>query len=282
VSGAAPDAPRLFDHLDASRVPAAPREVDHGTGVDARAWGRMLNDRLRTCAFSAAGHLTRCWSARSGAGPVVCDDAILAAYEAVSGYDRAGPRAGDVGAYELDALEHWRLRGIGDSRIDAYAAISPGAATQVRTAIAVFGGCYATLDLPTTAQSQDVWQVPEGGITGRGAPGTWIAHAVALVGYDDDTVASVAWGARKPMTWDFLASYAPSAYAAVSTQAWFVDGVPAALDLEGLCAALDRLHRIRRSRGRGGADPTIGFTDRLPPSRRTTTTSAGTAPRAGW
>jgi hypothetical protein len=246
VSGAAPAAPRLFDHLDAHRLGAPPVRCDRGTLVGANGWGRMLNDRLRTCAFSAAAHLARCWTSQTGAGPEIDDGAILTAYEVVSGYDRSGPASADVGTTELDALEHWRVRGIGASRVDAYGGIAADAPAQVATVIHRFGGCYVGLDLPATAQSQDVWRVPGSGPAGRGTPGSWLAHAVALVAYDAETVTAVAWGARRSMTWDFLATYAAAAFAVVSTQAWFVGGVPPALDLDGLRAALEEGGRTDR------------------------------------
>jgi hypothetical protein len=242
VSAAASDAPRLFDHLDPNTLDAPSRACDQGAFVPADGWGRLLNDRLRTCAFAAAAHLERCWTSQTGAGPGLEDEAVLHAYELVSGYDRAGPATRDVGVTELDALEHWRVRGIGTSHIDAYAAVDTAARVEIATAIERFGGCYAALALPVTAQSQDVWDVPDCGPVGWGAPASWLAHAVALVAYDEATVTAVAWGARSAMTWEFLVLYGAAAYAVVSTTSWFVAGVPPGLglDLEGLRRALDR------------------------------------------
>jgi len=246
VSAAACGAPRLFDHLDANTLDAPSRACDQGARVPADAWGRLLNDRLRTCAFAAAAHLERCWTSQTGAGVELGDDAVLCAYELVSGYDRSGPVTRDVGVTDLDALEHWRVHGIGTSRIDAYATVEPAARVEVATAIERFGGCYAALALPLTAQSQDMWRVPDRGPVGWGAPGSWLAHAVALVAYDESTVTAVAWGARSTMTWEFLATYSAAAYAVVSTTSWFVAGVPPdlGLDLEGLRRALDRRRAV--------------------------------------
>jgi hypothetical protein len=242
VTDAAHDAPRLFDHLDVNALDAPSRECDQGARVAADGWGRLLNDRLHTCAFAAAAHLERCWGSQTGAGADLDDGVILRAYELASGYDRAGPATRDVGVTELDALEHWRVHGIGTSRIDAYATVAPVTRVEVATAIEHFGGCYAALALPVSAQAQDVWRVPERGPEGWRAPGSWLAHAVALVAYDETTVTAVAWGARTAMTWEFLATYGAATYAVVSTRSWFVAGIPPGLglDLEGIRRALDR------------------------------------------
>ncbi|MGO8790269.1 MAG: hypothetical protein ACLQVL_23205 [Terriglobia bacterium] len=54
---------------------------------------------------------------------------------------------------------------------------------DIATAIWLFGGAYIGVELPITAQNQDVWDVPANPGP-NDEPGSWGGHAVYLVGYD--------------------------------------------------------------------------------------------------
>ena len=54
---------------------------------------------------------------------------------------------------------------------------------DVATAIWLFGGAYIGVELPISAQTQDVWDVPAN-LTPDDEPGSWGGHAVYLVGYE--------------------------------------------------------------------------------------------------
>ena len=54
---------------------------------------------------------------------------------------------------------------------------------DIATAIWLFGGAYIGVELPVTAQKQDVWDVPANPGP-NDEPGSWGGHAVYLVGYD--------------------------------------------------------------------------------------------------
>jgi hypothetical protein len=51
---------------------------------------------------------------------------------------------------------------------------------EIATAIWLFGGAYIGVELPISAQNQDVWDVADGP---DAEPGSWGGHAVYLVGY---------------------------------------------------------------------------------------------------
>ena len=142
------------------------------------------------------------------------DSTNLEYYGKWDGYDPANP-ASDQGGVELDVLNQWRQQGFDGHPLDAYAAIELGTRDTgngipedlLRAAIWLFGGCYIGLELPLTAQGQDVWYVASGKSGVRSPkseasayesgvkvqprltddpsdPGSWGGHAVYLVGYD--------------------------------------------------------------------------------------------------
>lgn len=47
-------------------------------------------------------------------------------------------------------------------------------------------------------------------------PGSWGGHAVPVLAYDSDTLTCITWGAKKRMTWEFLARYCDESYAPLS------------------------------------------------------------------
>ena len=223
-------------------LPAPPPSADWTAKV--AAWPMMANDSVGDCTCAAAGHLVELWTAYAGS-PVILDDAtVLAAYSAITGYNPADPST-DQGAAELDVLNYWRQSGIGGHSITAYCYVNLGDDNLVRQAVNLFGGVYIGLALPTSAQSQDVWDVPTSG-TGQGtpgAPGSWGGHAVPIVGYDESGLTCVTWGALKRMTWAFLHTYCDEAYAIVSADFLNSAGVdPQGLNLAGLLADLEQIN----------------------------------------
>jgi hypothetical protein len=195
-------------------LPPAPASVDYTQGV--KDWGMMLNDKMGDCIIAdGPGHATQVWTLNAtGAMVTPPDSVILATYEKWCAYNPADP-ATDQGGVELDVLNDWRQQGFAGHALDAYAAIGLGAgdwglgagekpstqhaassiqapapSTQhpvpipaVATAIWIFGGAYIGVELPITAQNQNVWDVPAN-LTPDDEPGSWGGHAIYLVGYD--------------------------------------------------------------------------------------------------
>lgn len=178
-------------------------------------WPMMLNDRIGDCTIAAAGHMIEQWTTYTDAGFAPTDQQILAAYEAVSGYQPGQPSS-DNGAVMIDVLNYWRKTGIGAHTIAGYVGLNPVLQTEVRAAAYLFGNVYLGIQLPMSAQTQTVWQVPAQGPNGSGAPGSWGGHCVPVVQFDLHGLTVVTWGTLQRMSWQFLRTYCDEAYGVLS------------------------------------------------------------------
>jgi hypothetical protein len=218
----------LFETYATPALPPAPASLSWAGKVSA--WPMMANDRIGDCTCASAGHLIECWTANAGKPVTPTDHQIVAAYAAVTGYD---PKTGanDNGAVLLDVLNYWRKHGIAGHRISAYVQVK----SHVRDAVNLFGGCYAGLRLPVSAQNQKVWSVVSGPDS---APGSWGGHAVPIVAYDQKGLTVVTWGQLKRMTWKFWYMYGDEAFAVLSPD-WLNNQVsPEGFDLAALTTDL--------------------------------------------
>jgi hypothetical protein len=207
----------------------------------APAWPMMLNDSLGDCVCAAAGHMQEQWTTWKGQTITPGDSAILNMYEKVGGYVPGEP-ATDNGCNMLDALNWWKGTGIQGRRIAAYAAVNYEDRAEVKTAVELFGNLYLGIQLPLSAQGQNVWQVPVGGPSGNGAPGSWGGHCIPVVSYDPTGLIVVTWGQQLFMTWGFLNTYADEAYAVLSPD-WIESSgfSPGKVDLAQLMADLAKI-----------------------------------------
>ena len=231
----------LFASYTTPALPAPPASLDLTTSVKAP-WGMMDNAQVGDCTCAAAGHLLMEWSANAQTKMFTPSDAqIIAAYSAITGYN---PKTGanDNGAVELDVLNYWRKTGIARHKIGAFVALEPSNHTHVMDAVYIFEGCYIGLQLPISAQGQQIWAVPPQGTSGPGAPGSWGGHAVPVVGYDARGLTVVTWGQLLRMTWPFWEAYCDEAYAIISND--YLDKskkTPSGFDLAALQADLKSL-----------------------------------------
>lgn len=207
---------RLAKYLDAAPVLPAPASVDWTKKVTAP-WGVMLNDRLGDCTCAAAGHLVLAWMSNAlDAGFAPSDGQVLSLYEGSCGYNPDDPST-DQGGVEIEVLKFWRKNGIGDSghKIAAFVSVNPKNFEEVQQAIALFGGIYIGVALPTSAQEQvgGLWAPTS---STPGDAGSWGGHAIPIVAYTPDDLTAVTWGALQKLTWAWLEAYCDEAYAIVT------------------------------------------------------------------
>lgn len=235
----------LAAYLPEKRMPI-PETVDNHSAV--ADWNLMLNDRIGDCTCAAAGHMVQAWTKLACGNETVIPDAdILAAYQAVSGYNPA-TGANDNGAVEADVLSYWRETGIAGHKIEAYARVETHSEYQVKLAAYLFGGVYTGLALPETAQDQKVWTSVHG--AGDEA-GSWGGHAVPILGYSAHRATCITWGAPLDMTWSFWRRYADEAYACLSAD-WVDEAskmAPNHLLWDELKADLEKRFHVVRDEG---------------------------------
>jgi len=187
-------------------LPQIPDECDWTKGVTE--WPMYGNDRLGDCTCAAAGHMVQAWTAAAGNPQTPADADVEAAYIPGTGTD-------DSGRAEPDVLDYWRDNGIGGHKIDLWVAIDFRKLDHVKAGIYLFGGVYAGINLPLSAQGQAVWDVaidqPE-----QNAPGSWGGHAVPYEAYNKGGIICITWGHPLVLTYNFHNTYTDEVYAPVS------------------------------------------------------------------
>lgn len=203
-------------------LPAPPDKVDWSHGVTD--WGMMLNDQLGCCTIAGAAHAVQAWTANAGAMQTIADSDIERFYSLWDGY-KPGDETTDNGGIELDVLKSWRHDGLAGHTLEAFASANPRNLTEIRQAIHLFGGVYIGLNLPQTAQAQDVWDtVTFGGDSAE--PGSWGGHCVHVIEYDERSFTCITWGALKTMTVPFWGRYCDESYALIGADWFGAKGAP--------------------------------------------------------
>lgn len=200
-------------------------------------WPMMGNDNYGDCTCAAAGHMIEEWTANTGTELTLTDQQILQAY---NHFAHGNP---DAGASMLGVLKYWRKTGIGKDKITAFAQLENQNDAQAQQAINLFGNAYIGLALPNFAVPSGAnyldipWVVPAGGAVGTNAePNQQNGHCVPAVGYDQNQLYVVTWGALKTMSWGFYDAYADEAFAVLSAD-WISQKLgtsPSGFDLAAL------------------------------------------------
>ena len=198
---------KMAKYVDPSVLALAPEEYDASVKVTLP-WGVMGNDVHGDCTCAALGHHVQVWTANNGKQRTPTDAEVLELYGKVNGGQ-------DSGANMLDVLNHFTAEGLGGfDRPSAFVSVDRRNPAMVRAAAYLFGGLYIGLNLPLSAQAQDVWDyLPDSPLN---AAGSWGGHAVAShLKYEagGDRFWLVTWGQWKECTKAFLDAYCDEMYA---------------------------------------------------------------------
>jgi hypothetical protein len=194
----------------AQPLPQAPTAVDWAKNVVS--WPMDGNDAYGDCTMAAAAHMIQSWNAETGQQmPVPADKEVIAQYLKLTGGQ-------DTGLVESQVLKTWMSKGLWSNKIAGYAPVNVHSLDALKQAIAFFGGVYVGIQVPDNAQTQFA----------AGQPWTLVAdwqsqpieggHAIPLLGYDDQYLYAITWGAVQPMAWDWWSTYGDEAWVILSAE----------------------------------------------------------------
>lgn len=196
--------------------------------------------------------------------PIITDEEVIRVYYNLTlreyGVGDGTPNnpAGDVGAYETDALNNWRRPDLTfrDSKlrpltIDAYLRINAGDIEEIKNALvtAAAHGLKFCINLPAAFQAIDPpndWDIPAGQpLLGDWQAGSWGGHSMYARDYDEIGM----WFCHtwdmpdQRITWRAVAAYVDEVHLVVdSLDLWRKKpGIKRELDLPGIRAAVNRV-----------------------------------------
>lgn len=165
---------------------------------------------------------------------------------------------GDVGAYEIDALNEWRRpeTTFKDSKgrpltIDAYVRVNQANIIEVKRAMwtAKAHGIKVCMNLPLAFQTGKVWDIPQGQQpVGKYQVGSWGGHSMFAEDYDEFGVTIPTWDTKVKVSWRAFAIYADEAYMVIdSVDAWRKRVSKKELDLSAIKADVNNVssHKIK-------------------------------------
>jgi hypothetical protein len=207
----------------AQPLPQPPATVDWAKNVST--WPMDGNDRYGDCTMAAAAHLIQSWNAETGESlPVPVDQQVVAQYLKLTGGQ-------DTGLVESQVLKQWLSAGLWHNKIVGYAPVNVHSLDALKQAIAFFGGVYVGIQVPDNAQDQFRAGQPWTLVPGWQQQSIEGGHAVPLLGYDDQYLYAITWGAVQPMAWDWWSTYGDEAWVILSeefSRAGKVDGIDVA------------------------------------------------------
>ena len=208
---------RLSDYIGKITLAQTPQEVSWIVKVPH--WPMYLNDQLGDCVVAAMGHMVDQWTYYStGSETLLTNAQILKGYEDIGGYVPGNPNT-DNGCDMLTALKYWKSHGLAGHKIQAYMAINPKNIEEVKLSVELFGNVFLGVQLPLSAQGENDWTVPLGGIySSDGQPGGWGGHCIPVMAASPLTRSCITWGSLLKMSANFFADYADEAYAVLSPE----------------------------------------------------------------
>lgn len=209
-------------------VPPAP--AAHSWSRGRTDWGDLGNDKLGNCTAAGMFHLQEVAAMAAARKFDPSTKECIDFYYASTGQTPPS----DNGGVELDVLTYAVKHGVLGWTIRGFATVNQNNPAHVMQGAYLFPGLYIGVELPISAQAQDVWDYNGNAFDPNNHPGGWGGHCVILVDYDETGVTFITWGALKKATWAWFDRYCDEAYA-VLTSAWLNnEKSPAGFDVAAL------------------------------------------------
>lgn len=167
----------------------------------------FANDTLGDCTIAGMAHGVTVYHGMVSQEHVPAQSEVIRIYNHLTG-------GVDSGLYLLDVIKYWRGTGIEESKIYAYANVSPHNHEHVKQAIAIFGGLFMGFQCQEKVldefRARKPWQ-----------PGKKInaGHAVYVAGYDYSGVEVLTWGTIQQGTWAWWDEHVDECYALLPPEA---------------------------------------------------------------
>lgn len=194
-------------------LPAPPPIAMWQGKVPQNGWLSYGNEITPLCVPAAGAHLITSWTANAQAQLKTPPQGAVD-----EAYKKSRETAGGCKIWKF--LDQWLSPGLFGEAIDDYIKITTNDVDKVKLGVHYFGGCLAGLQLPRFAHDRQLWERPQGPLTGDAAPGSWCGHAVAIVGYYPNYFIAVSLGQLITMSWDFYLAYNDESYVVLNKTDW--------------------------------------------------------------
>jgi hypothetical protein len=248
--------PRISLYKDLLRkqvtLPPLPATIDYTAGMPADL-GMMLNSEIGDCTAAAVGHILQLWTfhaAGAGAMLTIPDSAVLALYEATSGYIPGDPDT-DNGANEQTVLDYWIAKPVDGNELLAQVYVDSANMPEVYRAIWEGGGVYVGMNVPeyfggAMENPGAVWDVPGSSGIPLNADTTIVdGHAFIAAGYElpgTGYIPIISWGAVYYVTRAFWQTFVDEAHLLANKDWIEASGMsPAGMSIEELVALMAQL-----------------------------------------
>ena len=221
---------RLADYVSLSTLPAPAARTNWSSTV--REFPMDGNDKIGDCVVAAAAHHDQVISKVAGREYNAAERSVERIYYHLTG----GP---DVGLDPAVMFSYWQKTGLTTKhRLLAYARVDFNDEELLAVAGDLFAGYQAAVNLPITAQRQDIWDTVA--LNGNGSPGSWGGHMIYVPDRNDGApYTCITWGGKKFLTRRFLVDYGELALVAIGSE-WRTKTIRG-FDLDHLLADLEKV-----------------------------------------
>lgn len=227
------EAPRLRDYMTRP-LPTAPDTCNNTDGAAIAMW---LNDEYGDCTIAALANQRAIDAAKAGMpAPPTTDAAVKATYFKLTGGPDSGLNEGDVLNAALQGLD---LGGSDPWMLASWVSVDLSDIETCKSLVNLFRGIYLGIELPTAAQTQEIWET---GVGRNFAPGSWGGHAALYSNYyakETQRIGITTWGGEKLATLDWLDEYGDEGHVLLPAERAMEVGI----DWPALCADMNYVSR---------------------------------------